>query len=108
MQCGVNLQERLANFMNMSSEAFEEDCTTLMKDVQKFNVPNMYMFGRSLAILAFFNERCIYWVTQATVSLAKNIFTIIIASKQKKMSYTNLELRLMKVLVLLANFTKLL
>ena len=71
MQCGVNLQERLANFMNMSSEAFEEDCTTLMKDVQKFNVPNMYMFGRSLAILAFFNERCIYWVTQATVSLAK-------------------------------------
>lgn len=71
MQCGVNLQERLANFMNMSSEAFEEDCTTLMKDVQKFNFPNMYMFGRSLAILAFFNERCIYWVTQATVSLAK-------------------------------------
>ena len=71
MQCGVNLQERLANFMNMSSEAFEEDCTTLMKDVQKFNVPNMYMYGRSLAILAFFNERCIYWVTQATVSLAK-------------------------------------
>lgn len=71
MQCGVSLQERLANFMNMSSEAFEEDCTTLMKDVQKFNVPNMYMFGRSLAILAFFNERCIYWVTQATVSLAK-------------------------------------
>lgn len=71
MQCGVNIQERLANFMNMSSEAFEEDCTTLMKDVQKFNVPNMYMFGRSLAILAFFNERCIYWVTQATVSLAK-------------------------------------
>lgn len=71
MQCGVNLQERLANFMNMSSEAFEEDCTTLMKDVQKINVPNMYMFGRSLAILAFFNERCIYWVTQATVSLAK-------------------------------------
>lgn len=84
MQCGVSLQERLANFMNMSSEAFEEDCTTLMKDVQKFNVPNMYMFGRSLAILAFFNERCIYWVTQATVSLAKNIFTIIIASKQKR------------------------
>lgn len=71
MQCGVNLQERLANFMNMSSEAFDKDCTTLMENVQKFKVPNMYMFGRSLAILAFFNERCIYWVTQATVSLAK-------------------------------------
>lgn len=71
MQCGVNLQERLANFMNMSSEAFDKDCTTLMENVQKFKIPNMYMFGRSLAILAFFNERCIYWVTQATVSLAK-------------------------------------
>lgn len=71
MQCSVGLQERLANFMNMSSEDFEKDCITLMGDVQKFNFPNMYMFGRSLAILAFFNEKCIYWVTQATVSLAK-------------------------------------
>lgn len=71
MQCGVSLQERLANFMNMSSEAFEEDCITLMEDVQKFNVPNMYMFGRSLAILAFFNEKSIYSITQETISAAK-------------------------------------
>ena len=71
MQCGASLQEKLANFMNMSSDAFEEDCATLIEDVQKFNVPNMYIFGRSLAILAFFDEKCIYSITEETISVAK-------------------------------------
>ena len=71
MQCGASLQEKLANFMNMSSDTFEKDCATLIEDIQKFNVPNMFIFGRSLAILAFFDEKCIYSITEETISVAK-------------------------------------
>lgn len=71
MQCCISLQERLADFMKMPSDAFEKDCATLIEDVQRFNVPNMYIYGRSLAILAFFDEKCIYSITEETISVVK-------------------------------------
>lgn len=71
IQCGTSLQERLANFLNMTSVVFEKDCNALIKDVQNNNIPNMYMFGRSLAILAFFDEKCIYSITEEIISVAK-------------------------------------
>lgn len=71
MQYEISLQERLTKFMDMSSEDFKKDCTTLINNVQKFKVPNMYIFGHSLAILAFFDEKCIYSISPETISAAK-------------------------------------
>lgn len=71
MMNGASVQERLANFLSMTSEAFEKDCATLIGYVQNFNVPNMYIYGRSLAILAFFDEKGIYSITEETISVAE-------------------------------------
>lgn len=45
----VTRQDRLANFMSMSHDIFKTECAELMQDVMNYNIPNMYLFGRSLA-----------------------------------------------------------
>lgn len=84
MQREVTRQDRLANFMSMSHDIFKTECAELMQDVMNYNIPNMYLFGRSLAILAFFDKEGIFWMTQATVSLAKKHIRDIYLRQSKK------------------------
>lgn len=68
---GSSRQEKLAGFLNMQTEEFINECNALSDDICSGKISNMYMLGRSLALLAFFDDKKIYWSNQATISLSK-------------------------------------
>lgn len=68
---GSSRQEKLAGFENMQTEEFINECDALSDDICSGKISNMYMLGRSLALLAFFDDKKIYWTNQATISLSK-------------------------------------
>lgn len=71
--------EKLAGFLDMPLEVFETECSALEQDVVDNAFPNIFLLGRSLAFLAFFDDKSLFWMKQAVVSLAK---------KHVKESYT--------------------
>lgn len=71
--------EKLAGFRDMPLEVFETECSALEQDVVNNAFPNIFLLGRSLAFLAFFDHKSLFWMKQAVVSLAK---------KHVKESYT--------------------
>lgn len=71
--------EKLAGFRDMSLAVFETECSALEQDVAGNAFPNIFLLGRSLAFLAFFDHKSLFWMKQAVVSLAK---------KHVKESYT--------------------
>lgn len=71
--------EKLAGFRDMPLAVFETECSALEQDVAGNAFPNNFLLGRSLAFLAFFDDKSLFWMKQAVVSLAK---------KHVKESYT--------------------
>lgn len=65
--------EKLAGFRDMSLEVFETECSALEQDVAGNAFPNIFLLGRSLAFLAFFDDKKIYVVKQTVVSDAKKM-----------------------------------
>lgn len=63
--------EKLAGFRDMPLEVFETECSALEQDVVNNAFPNIFLLGRSLAFLAFFDDKKIYVVKQTVVSDAK-------------------------------------
>lgn len=63
--------EKLAGFRDMSLAVFETECSALEQDVADNAFPNIFLLGRSLAFLAFFDDKKIYVVKQTVVSDAK-------------------------------------
>lgn len=63
--------EKLAGFRDMPLEIFENECSALEQDVVNNAFPNIFLLGRSLAFLAFFDDKSLFWMKQAVVSLAK-------------------------------------
>lgn len=72
--------EKLAGFRDMSLEIFENECSALEQDVVNNAFPNIFLLGRSLAFLAFFDDNEIFVVKSTVVSEAK---------KHIKASYIN-------------------
>ena len=62
--------EKLANFWDMPLEVFKTECSALEQDVVDNAFPNIFLLGRSLAFLAFFDHKRLFWMKQAVVSLA--------------------------------------
>lgn len=71
--------EKLVDFWDMPLDVFETECSALEQDVVNNAFPNIFLLGRSLAFLAFFDHKSLFWMKQAVVSLAK---------KHVKESYT--------------------
>lgn len=63
--------EKLAGFRDMSLAVFETECSALEQDVAGNAFPKIFLLGRSLAFLAFFDDKKIYVVKQTVVSDAK-------------------------------------
>lgn len=63
--------EKLAGFRDMSLAVFETECSALEQDVVDNAFPNIFLLGRSLAFLAFFDDNEIFVVKPAVVSEAK-------------------------------------
>lgn len=72
--------EKLAGFRDMPLEVFETECSALEQDVVNNAFPNIFLLGRSLAFLAFFDDNEIFVVKPTVVSEAK---------KHIKASYIN-------------------
>ena len=70
---GSSRQEKLAGFLNMQTEEFINECDALSDDICSRKISNMYMLGRSLALLAFFDDKKIYCIPQATTDFSKKI-----------------------------------
>lgn len=64
-------QNKLSDFINMSSESFEAECSALIDDIENNKIPNMYMWGLSVSLLSFFDEEGLYNFKSETISLAK-------------------------------------
>ena len=65
-------QHKLSDFINMTSETFETECSALIDNMENNKIPNMYMWGRSISLLSFFDKEGLYCFKPETVSLAKN------------------------------------
>lgn len=72
--------EKLAGFRDMPLEVFITECSALEQDVVDNAFPNIFLLGRSLAFLAFFDDNEIFVVKPTVVSEAK---------KHIKASYIN-------------------
>lgn len=64
-------QDKLAGFLNLSGIEFKLECDSLIQDIYCGRIDGLYLLGRSLALMAFFDKENIYWMPQAAISLAK-------------------------------------
>lgn len=71
MSQGSPKQEKLAGFLNLQSEEFIGECNAMSAEIISGNITNMYILGRSLALLAFFDDKRIFWTNQSTIAIAK-------------------------------------
>lgn len=86
IQGNTSLQDKLANFFYLSNDEFEKAYDELEQDVKNNNMPNLFMMGKSLALLVFFDEKQIHPIDKETVSLAKKHISDSYASLDNKES----------------------
>lgn len=72
LQGKVSLQDKLAEFVNLSNEEFEQTYDELVCDIKAGKSSNLFMLGRSLALLVFFDYKNIHAIAEETVSFAKD------------------------------------
>lgn len=77
-------QNKLSDFINMSSETFEAECSALIDDIENNKIPNMYMWGQSVTLLSFFDEEGLYSFKSETISLAKKYIKEIYSNQTNK------------------------
>lgn len=71
----VTRQDKLAGFLNLSGDDFKTECDSLVLDIYSGHINGIYLLGRSLALMAFFDKENVYWMPQAAISLAKKQIT---------------------------------
>ena len=69
------LQDKIAEFTQLSNEEFEEAYGELEHDIKHKNIPNLYLMGRSLALLVFFDYNQIHSISKDIVPLVKEYLT---------------------------------
>ena len=84
LQGEVSLQDRLAEFVNLSNEEFKQAYNELVCEINTGKSPNLYVLGRSLALLVFFDYKMIHTIAGDTVSQAKDMITQFYASIDNK------------------------
>lgn len=77
-------QDKLAVFVNLSNEEFEQAYNELVDDIKISKSPNLHILGRSLALLVFFDYKKIQTITEDTVSLAKELIAHLYSSIDNK------------------------
>lgn len=84
LQGKVSLQDKLAEFVNLSNEEFEQAYNELVCEINTGKSSNLYVLGRSLALLVFFNYKMIHTIAGNTVSHAKDMIAHFYASIDNK------------------------
>lgn len=77
LQGNVNksLQDTIAEFTQLTNEEFEEVYGNLEHDIIQKNIPNLYLMGRSLALLVFFNYNQIHPISKEVLPSVKEYLT---------------------------------
>ena len=77
----TSIQEKLADFTKLSNDDFEISYIELERDIKANNIPNIYMMGRSLALMIYFNSKQIHTLDSDVIKIAmehiKNYFIAI-------------------------------
>lgn len=84
LQGKVSLQDKLAEFVNLSNEEFEQAYNELVCEINTSKYPNLYVLGRALALLVFFDYKMIHTIAGDTVSQAKDMIAHFYASIDNK------------------------
>ena len=84
LQGKVSLQDKLAEFVHLSNDEFEQTYNELVCDIKDGKSSNLFMLGRSLALLVFFDYKEIHAIAEDTVSLAKDQIAHFYASIDNK------------------------
>lgn len=71
LQGKVSLQDKLAEFIHLSNDEFEQTYNELVCDIKAGKSSNLFMLGRSLALLVFFDYKNIHTIAEEIVSFAK-------------------------------------
>lgn len=71
LQGKVSLQDKLTEFIHLSNDEFEQTYNELVCDIKAGKSSNLFMLGRSLALLVFFDYKNIHTIAEETVSFAK-------------------------------------
>lgn len=67
----TSIQEKLADFTKLSNDDFEVAYIKLEQDVKANNIPNIYMMGRSLALMIYFDCKLIHTLDSDVIIIAK-------------------------------------
>lgn len=67
----TSIQEKLADFTKLSNDDFEVAYIKLEQDVKANNIPNIYMMGRSLALMIYFDCKLIHTLDSDIIIIAK-------------------------------------
>lgn len=84
LQGKVSLQDKLAEFFTLSNDEFEQAYNELELEIKTGNSSNLFMLGRSLALLVFFDIKKIHTIAEDTVSHAKDMIAQFYASIDNK------------------------
>lgn len=71
MKGKVSVQEKLANFMDLTNDEFAEIYNELEESIKSNNIPNMYFLGRSLALFVFFDNNKIRAISEDVINATK-------------------------------------
>lgn len=63
--------EKLTKFFNLSNEDFDKECNIVQQNLVENKYENMYQSGRAIAMMVFFDNKGMYWLNSATLSLIK-------------------------------------
>ena len=68
----VSIQDKLADFTNLSNDEFEKEYAKLEVELRENNVTSLYLIGRSLALLIFFDNNQIHTIPEDIIPTIKN------------------------------------
>lgn len=84
LQGNVSLQDKLAEFFTLSNDEFEQAYNELELEIKSGKSSNLFILGRSLAFLVFFDYKKIHKMAEDTVSHAKDMIAHFYASIDNK------------------------
>ena len=65
------VQDKAADFMHLTKAEMDSICQQMVHDINEGSISNLYLMGRTLKLLAFFDAVNIYWFPEATKALFK-------------------------------------
>lgn len=70
-QGNMSVQDKLADFVNLSNDEFEKEYKKLEEDLKNNQIKTPYLMGRSMALFLYFDYKKIYTISSDLISAVK-------------------------------------